>query len=187
MGNIEGLAPGLAVSLLLIGVFAAAAPSTAAAETEAPRVITLSGTPYELGWQHGTQLKAETQASVPAVLGYFRRFIPVPLLGHRLVNGWLDRAWRAGRPYIAPEYLEELRGLSEASGVPLKDLARLHAIPERTYTCANVAAWGQRTREGRLIHLRNLDWNIDAGLQEFAAVFIVRPEGKRPYLSAGWA
>jgi hypothetical protein len=71
--------------------------------------------------------------------------------------------------------------------VGLKDLYRLHAIPDRTYACSGMAVWGRATTDGRLIHTRNLDWNIDSGIQQHATVFVVRPQGKHAYVNVGWA
>jgi hypothetical protein len=149
--------------------------------------VHLTGTPYELGLQHGRALRDEVRGSLAQVLGYFRRYLKVPLVRRWLVNGWLDRVWRAERPFVAQEYLEELRGLADGSGVALRDLYRLHAIPDRTYSCASFAAWGKSTAQGRLIHLRNLDWKMEAGIQRYAAVFVVRPTGKRAFVNVGWA
>ena len=160
-----------------------------------PAVVYLEGTPYELGHQHGTQLRAEVQRAVGSVLGRFRAYLKIPLLNAWLVNGWLDRSWRQSARWIPPEYLEELRGLADGSGVSLRELWRLHAIPDRTYACSGLAVWGRASRDGRLIHTRNLDWNMDTGIQEAAAVFVVRPQGPAPgggashraFVSAGWA
>ena len=166
-----------------------AVPGAAAAEKsrEPLRIVQLSGTPYELGRQHGALLREEVRASVAGLLRYFRGYVKVPWVGPLMVNWWLDVVWARSRPFIPPEYLEELRGLADASGVPWQELARLHAIPDRTYSCSNVAAWGRATRDGRLLHVRNLDWNIAAGIQRHAVVFVVRPEGKHAFLNLGWA
>lgn len=150
-------------------------------------VVHLSGNPYELGRQHGEALREEVQASVRRVLGYFRRYLKIPWLRALAVNWWLDQAWRQSRPFIPRDYLDELRGLSDGSGVPLQELYRLHAIPDRTYSCSNLAAWGRATAEGRLIHVRNLDWTIEAGVQRFPVVFVVRPTGKRAFVNIAWA
>lgn len=150
-------------------------------------IARLSGTPYEIGHQHGTLLREEMRASLAQVLGYFRRYLKIPWVGTLAANWWLDSAWSKALPFISPDILEELKGLSDGSGAPLADLYRLHAIPERTYSCANFAAWGRATAGGRLIHLRNLDWNINAEIQRFAVVFVVRPAGKRAFVSAAWA
>ena len=150
-------------------------------------VVYLSGTPYELGKQHGEALREEVHASVRQVLGYFRAYLKIPWVRSWVVNWWLDTAWRAAAPFIPPNDLEELRGLADGSGVPLPELYRLHAIPDRTYACSSFAAWGRATAGGQLIHVRNLDWNIHAGIQRFAVVFVVRPAGKHAFINVGWA
>lgn len=150
-------------------------------------IVFLEGTPYELGRQHGELLRPLVQQAVGQILGYFRSYLKLPLLGPRLANWWLGKPWKESLPFIPDDYLEELRGLSEGSGVPLKELWRLHAIPDRTYACSSFAAWGKATANGQLIHMRNLDWNREAGIQRYAAVFVVRPQGKHAFVNAGWA
>ena len=150
-------------------------------------VVHLSGTPYELGRQHGELLRDDVRANVNQVLGYFRRYVKIPWVRTRLINWWLDHAWKQAAPFVPPAYLEELRGLADGAGVSLWDLYRLHAIPDRTYACSNFAAWGRATSGGRLIHVRNLDWNIHTGIQRYAVVFVVHPRGKRAFVNVGWA
>lgn len=151
------------------------------------RVVHLDGSPYELGRRHGELLREPVRQSVGHMLGHFRRYLRVPGVRSIVANGWLDRSWRQSKPFVPAEYLEELRGLADGSGVPLADLYRLHAIPDRTYACANFAAWGSATADGRLIHLRNLDWNSGVGLQDYATVFVVHPAGKQAFVSVGYA
>ncbi len=181
-----------AVSLLVVALVtshsALVTPvAVLAEEGEGVRVVHLAGTPYELGRQHGELLREEVRASVARLLGYFRRYLKIPLIRSWAVNWWLETAWRRARPFVPSAYLDELRGLSEGAGVPLRELIRLHAIPERTYACSSFAAWGRATLDGRLLHLRNLDWTIEAGAQRFATVFVVRPTGKRAFINVGWA
>jgi len=180
----------ITITGLLLACLPALAEATQTAEVreiDGLRVVVLSGSPYELGWQHGTALREDVRASVSRVLGYFRQYLKVPLVRTWLVNWWLESAWRQANPFLTPEIREELRGLSDASGVPLRELKRLHAIPDRTYSCSSFAAWGRATSGGRLIHVRNLDWNIQAGIQQYATVFVVRPAGKHAFLNVGWA
>jgi hypothetical protein len=127
------------------------------------------------------------RASVWQVLRYFRSYLKVPWVRSVAINWWLDRVWAASSSSVPPEYLQELQGLADGSGVPLVELYRLHAIPDRTYSCSNFAAWGRATAGGRLLHVRNLDWNIEAGIQNFAAVFVVRPPGRHAFVNGGWA
>lgn len=151
------------------------------------RVVHLSGTPYEIGFQHGSVLHDEVRASVNQIVGYFRKYLKVPILKTMAANWWLDRSWNQSKPFIPKAYLQEMRGLADGSGVDIKEIYRLHAVPDRTYSCASLAAWGDATANQQLIHTRNLDWNIDVGIQEHATVFVVRPEGKQAYVNIGWA
>ena len=151
------------------------------------RVVYLEGTPYELGRQHGEALRNEVRASVEQTLSYFRSYIKIPWLNRALVNWWLMSTWKQARPFVPKEYLEELRGLSDGSGVPVRELYRFNAIPDRTYSCSNFAAWGHATAEGRMIHLRNLDWNISAHVQDHATIFVVHPTGQHAFINVAWA
>ncbi len=150
-------------------------------------VVFLSGSPYEIGYQHGALLHDEVHASVSLVLRFFRRFLKVPWVRTVLVNNWLDSAWNQAVPYLPDDIKNELRGLADGSGVALRELYRLHAIPERTYSCANFAAWGKATAGGRMVHMRNLDWNIRANIQQYPVVFVIHPNGKRAFVNVAWA
>lgn len=177
----------LAASLVSCLLSPAIADAAKVEQVNGLTVAYLSGTPYELGRQHGELLRDRVQASVRQVLGYFRRYIKVPVAGTLLVDWWLGRTWSQSRRHIPPDYLDELRGLAHGAGVPFDELCRLHAIPDRTYSCTNFSAWGEATGQGRLVHGRNLDWNIDARLQDYAVVFVVRPNGKQAFVNVAWA
>jgi hypothetical protein len=175
----------LAVCLAAAGIATSAEPLRAG--DAPPPVVRLAGAPYELGRQHGEQLRGAVRQQIAETLRYFRDYLKVPLVRTMALNWWLDTSWRRAWPFLEPDYRDELRGLADGSGVPLADVHRLHAIPDRTYSCANFAAWGRATAGGRLIHSRNLDWNIRAGIQRHAVVFVVRPSGKQAFVSAAWA
>ncbi len=151
------------------------------------RVVNLWGAPYEMGRQHGELLRDEVRGSVQQALGYCRRYLKIPFIGAWAADWWLGSAWRTLQPFVPQDRLEELRGLADGSGVSLADLYRLHALPERTYACSNFAVWGPATIDGRLIHVRNLDWNFTLGIQRYATVFVMHPIGHAAFVSVGWA
>ena len=175
--------------LLVTGHWSLVTPAEAAhlEHQDGLPIVYLEGSPYELGRQHGELLRPLVQQSVQEILGYFRDYLKLSVVGRWVVNWWLDRPWSLAIPSIPSDYLEELRGLADGSGVPLQELWRLHAIPDRTYACSSFAAWDRATIDGALIHTRNLDWNIRAGIQRYAAIFVVRPVGKQPFVNVGWA
>ncbi len=150
-------------------------------------VLHLYGSPYQIGFQHGTLLREGVRASVANMNAFINRGVGIPLAGRWLARRKLDQTWRQMEPFVPADYLEELRGLSEGAGVPLRALQRIHALPElMATTCASFAACGAATRDGRLIQIRNLDWAIQSDVQQYAAVFVVRPEGRAPFISIGW-
>ena len=181
-------------SLLLIGLLQAVSITPAAAAPHLdqpagePPIVYLEGASYDLGYQHGTLLAQDVRASVRDTLRYFRRQLRVPVLGPWFVNRWLDWAYAQMRPYIPLGYQEEMRGLADGSGVPLRDIHRLHAIPDLTGTsCSSLVVFGRAAKDGRLYHTRNLDWNIGAGIQAHAVLFVVRPQHGVPFLNIGYA
>ncbi len=176
-----------AVLVLSLSLAVPVADAAHVEERAGLRIAYLAGSPYELGRQHGELLREEVRASVGTVLGYFRGYLKLPLLGPWAASQWLGWAWRQAKPFVPRDSLEELRGVADGSGVPLRDLYELHAIPDRTYACSGFAAWGPMTADGRLIHTRNLDWNIHAGIQEYATVFVMQPAGKHAVIGIGWA
>jgi hypothetical protein len=178
------------VTLVAAWGTSAAPPATAEPRVETVdglKVVFLEGSAYDMGRQHAKLLGNDVERTIVTVLSYFRSYLKIPWIGGLAVDWWLDRSWGASMPHLATDSLEELQGLSDGSGVPLKELWRMHAVPDRTYACANFAAWGRATDGGRMLHLRNLDWNIGAGVQQHPAVFVVQPKGKRAFVSAGWA
>jgi hypothetical protein len=150
-------------------------------------VLRLRGSPYEMGYQHGTLLRRQVRASVGNILGFADRQLKVPGLGRMVARRRLDRAWRQMRPHVPERYLEEMQGLADGAGIPLKTLQRIHALPDLTsVTCASSAVAGAATRDGRLIQIRNLDWAIQSNVQRYAALIVHEPKGRRPFVNIGW-
>jgi hypothetical protein len=155
-------------------------------------VLHLAGDNYEIGYQHGSLLREEVRASVNNAMAFiYKESGRIPILG-RVIGSWfvhrrLDAAWAKMRPFVPPGYLEELKGLSDGAGVPLRTLGWIHALPElKSTSCASFAAYGHATKEGRMIHARNLDWAIQSDVQRYAAIFVVHPQGQRSFVNIGW-
>jgi hypothetical protein len=140
-----------------------------------------------MGVQHGALLREEVRASVGNMMAFVDREVGIPVVGGFLARRTLDRAWSRMAPFVPLEIQQELKGLSEGAGIPLKTLQQVHALPElMVTTCASFAAFGKATRDGRLIQIRNLDWAIQSEVQRYSALFVARPEGKHPFLNIGW-
>lgn len=150
-------------------------------------VLHLSGSPYEMGYQQGSLLVPQVRASVRNAMAFVDREAGIPVIGRWLARRALDRAWSEMAPFVPDRYLDEMRGLADAAGIPLKTLQRIHALPELTAaTCASFAALGPATKDGRLIQIRNLDWAIQSNVQDYAAILVHHPGQGHPFVSIGW-
>jgi isopenicillin-N N-acyltransferase-like protein len=136
------------------------------------KVLLVKGDPYEMGFQHGKLMAKEVTEDVQAYLHDWA----IGKAGESLSS--LGKIFDSLRPFIPQNYLDEMRGLADGSGVPLKEIHLLHATPSR-FHCTGAAAFGKATADGRLYHTRSLDYSLDIGdrktVQENAVVIIYQP------------
>ena len=157
-------------------------------------VLVMEGTPEEMGYQHGKLL--------------------APKIHHIIKEGYTPKAlWNRGysREYVMaqsarmekffPEAVKEelrglVRGLREAGyeqvtyedvqlGITQAEI--LHFPPDGPPACSNFACWGKWTTDGRLLHGRNLDWNIEGDAQDDHVILVWRPKDGTPFMMVGWA
>jgi len=87
-------------------------------------VLYLTGSPYELGYQHGTLLRREVRARIQAEL--YGGLIEQRRISHLL----LMRRARQIDAILTEEYREELRGLADGSGVSYSQVLVLNTAEE---------------------------------------------------------
>lgn len=151
-------------------------------ETEIPLVI-VRGTPFEMGRQQGELIREEAKQFIEAALGRI-----TTADSERFSAEQLDAAWAAVTPHTDPRFLEELKGLSEGTGIPLKTLQRAHAIPiVADYSCSSIAAWGEATKDGHLYQTRNLDWNMHLTAQDYPLIVVYVPNDGIPHANVTFA
>ncbi len=166
-------------------------------------VLHLKGSPYEMGYQHGTLLKEQVQENGQRYLYDF------------IIGNWgysyeylLDSS-NMMEPYIPQEYKEEMQGLAEGANVSYTDLLILHthldvirsglgavrsggqglgsskAVPQ--FLCSNFVALDSATADGNVYHGLNLDWTLESGIQENALVIVYEPDNGNAFVSVSWA
>jgi len=146
-------------------------------------VVTVRGTPYEMGFQLGTVLKSDIQECLPGFLSFAQKHD-----AERYSNELLDEAWAKMLPYIDIRFIEEMDGLAEGSGIDLDILRRAHMVPVISdYACSGVAVWGDATISGDLFHIRNLDYIKEAHLQDYPAIVIYIPNNGTPHINVTFA
>ncbi|MBI4313210.1 MAG: neutral/alkaline non-lysosomal ceramidase N-terminal domain-containing protein [Candidatus Omnitrophica bacterium] len=182
---LEAIVSNLAEEYLVIARRRASFPS--AARVGLP-VVVLEGDAYARGLAHGSRYRAQVRASVANILHFVEQEAPpIPFLRAGFVRWRLTTYFDQMKPHIPKDVLEEMRGLADGSGVPLPELERVHALPEiASVWCSNSAVYGPATRDGRLIHLRNLDWAIHSDAQRYSAIFVHRPAQGHAYASVGF-
>ncbi len=148
------------------------------------RILSLSGTPREIGYQHG-KLLAESIKRM-----YLRVVYGVGLYYSMEKGQWfLDEARKLverQRKYVDPAYFEEMEGLAEGAGVSAAEVQVGNIFPE-FFHCSGAALFGKATNKGQLLHVRVLDYMTDVGLQDEAVVIAVEREGVNRFVNVGYA
>lgn len=132
-------------------------------------VVVVGGTPYQMGWQIGHLLREDIHRFVPATLAGFKQ-----QLG--LDDAALDAVWSGTAAFTDDRFEQELLGLADGSGMPVRTMQHVHCLPLlMPYSCSSLAAWGTATEDGHLYQTRNLDWSLEAGAHEFPVLAVYLP------------
>jgi hypothetical protein len=148
------------------------------------RVLRLRGNPYDIGLQHGRLLAPNIKRLCERVI-YGVGFTYSIEKGRWFLSEAAELVKRQ-RPFIAPEYFEEMRGVADGAGLPLATVQAANIFPE-FFHCSGVAVFGKATRGGTLLHARVLDYMTEVGLQDEAVTMAVEREGARRFVNVGYA
>lgn len=145
-------------------------------EKSGQRLLVMRGSPYEMGYQHGSLLREDVRRLADTAL----------MVSFARHPGRLEEAWERTRPFIPERYIEEMRGLADGAGLPPEKIFLANSFPE-LFHCSGVAVFGRASEGGRLLHGRVLDYMTGIGLQEQAVTMVFVPDGHIPFISAGFA
>lgn len=148
------------------------------------RVLRLRGKPYDIGFQHGRLLAPHIQRLCERVV-YGVGFTYSMEKGRWFPTDAAKLVERQ-RPFIAPEYFEELRGLADGAGLPLATVQAANIFPE-FFHCSGAAVFGKATKGGTLLHARVLDYMTEVGLQDEAVLMAIEREGARRIVNVSYA
>ena len=176
-------------------------------ENSTLHVMHVSGTPYQMGYAHGKLLAKE----IKIILDNFDKHLvqegesilpkinsnwlkkAEDFLVNQTIDELLDLTYDATSLFFnktAPYWEQELQGLSDASGINIIELRRMHMIPELFKAkCSMVGGWGEAVKEkDQLYQLRALDWDTDGGLQDFPMVLVYHPnkDNGHPFSTLTW-
>jgi predicted choloylglycine hydrolase len=149
-----------------------------ASEAEGGRLEIRDGVPFlllkggnrQMGCQAGALIKEQIEVVVRDYLNYIFR----NPAGKKTA---LQKALSLEK-YIPEPYLEEIRGMSETSGIPYEELLLGNTFIEdyRLFLCSTLAARGAATASGQVIMGRNLDFPDVGLLRHYGVVAVYRPE-----------
>ena len=148
------------------------------------RVVTLHGTPEEIGRAHADLLTAEAHRCVDSVLHVVGTVETIR--GGTWFRKKLDDAAARLAPHIPEHHQRETLAMGAALGLDPGLVAVVNVFPE-LFHCSGFAVSGEATTDGTLYHGRVLDYMTEIGLQDSAAAFVIAPEGKIPFVTIGYA
>lgn len=91
------------------------------------------------------------------------------------------------RPYTGSYFYEELKGLSDATGIPESRLRHIHLIGELTKgSCSMFGAHQTATPDGGLLQLRALDWDTDGPFKNFPQLTVYHPSEGEAFVTLGF-
>jgi len=156
---------------------------TAGQGSDEIKVVVVKGTPSEMGYQLGVLLKDDIKSALTYFLGVVQHEYP-----QLLSDKQLDKAWEENAAYIDKRIKEEMKGIADGSGIDIKLFQRSHIVPVISpYSCSGVAIWGKGTANGHTLHIRNLDFSMDAKLQDHPVVVIYVPNEGTPHVNVSFA
>jgi isopenicillin-N N-acyltransferase like protein len=139
-------------------------------------VVVVGGTPYQMGWHLGRLLRPQIQEFIPAALAGFKHQL-------KLSDGPLDQVWASTAAFTDLRFSQELVGLADGSGVPIRTLQHAHCLALlNPYSCSAIAVWGKASTDGHLYQTRNLDWSLEVGAHEFPALVVYLPLLGQPHV-----
>lgn len=154
-------------------------------------VVHLYGTPYEMGFAHGSLQRVRMTTFINSVYDYIDDNIVDAING---TIPWFPASWAkliaqfgidlvldieiaATEKFTGKYIFEELQGMAAATGMDVKRIQRIHLFGELTKgDCSMFGAWGKAIPTGySLVQLRALDWDMDGPFRNFPQITVYHP------------
>ena len=115
------------------------------------KILHISGSHYEMGYQYGYLLKDELHENIRAILQFSEKE------GYSF--DWLVSKWVIREQYTHEKYIEELHGIAEGAEISYEEIAATHMAFETCgiMQCFGIAAWNTSTSDGSLLLAKSFD------------------------------
>ena len=149
-------------------------------------LVKVGGTRYQMGYWYGRLLADE-------IAGCWASLSAAVPFTQQQYNNAVAAMWKPTH-FDTVAYDAELHGIAdgcEDAGRPevtFEELQKMQLLPDMSeFYCSLFAAWGNATADGHLYQLRNLDWSMDTGIQDYPVVAIFEPEDGYVHAVIGFA
>ncbi len=147
------------------------------------RILFVSGTPEEMGEAQGKLLSND-------IANMYQRIQLVAAGYLYKQNDWfferIEEVERRSKPFMPERFMREADAMSRGAGVPLRVGRELNLFPEM-FHCSGLAVRNSATPDGKVRHVRVLDYMRDIGIQDFALLTVVMPQEGYNWLNLGYA
>ncbi len=173
-------------------------------------LLHLSGTPYEMGYQHGVLMADEiTNGAVPVFadpVSHNASFAGKPAWLRKLLLTYLEFSVYGPIERNTPrEYLEEIKGIADGAGLDFREVFIANFLSDLTMAmtpgvinkkaaelgigaeCSAFVAAGDAVEGGALIFGRNTDYSGQGRWGPYQTIFFYKPAGGLSYVNVGSA
>lgn len=149
-------------------------------------LVKLGGSRYEMGYWYGRLLADQIHACAESLAA-------IAPFSEAMYDAAINAMWNSEHMDIVG-WEAELRGIADGcqdAGTPevtYRLLQQILVLPDMTEQgCSMMATWGNATEDGTLYQFRNLDWTMDAGIQDYPVVAMYYPEDGQAHAVVGFA
>ncbi|MHB9006172.1 MAG: C45 family autoproteolytic acyltransferase/hydrolase, partial [Limisphaerales bacterium] len=148
------------------------------------RVLFLSGTPEEMGHQHGLLVGRQVRDLVEKIL--YGIGVGSSFEKGRWFMGEIENCQSRIEPFIDLRHLREMDALALAAKLEPEEIRLANFFPE-LFHCSGFAVFGKATTDGHLYHGRILDYLKGVGLEPNAMVIVHQPDQGHAWVNIGYA
>ncbi|HEX9860660.1 MAG TPA: C45 family peptidase, partial [Nitrospirota bacterium] len=153
-------------------------------------VVTLAGSPREMGRQHGILL-GDRMLESEAAFRHIMPQIPGGAFGEWLLKIYVMFRLDGIEEHLTDAELDEMKGMAETGpdkDRDYRDLLYYHVLQDigQNYACTGAAVCGSRSSLQGPVAGRNFDLNKDGVLDPLKTVFVYVPDEGKPYATVAW-
>lgn len=153
-------------------------------------LVHVGGTRYQMGYWYGRLLADQ----IASCWHTFSSFISADFsFTEEAFDTAIHRMWKSAY-FDVVAWEDELRGAADGcvdAGHPevtFRDFQKMLVLPDMSETgCGLYALWGAATADGSLYQLRNLDWIMGSGIEDYPVVAVYHPVDGRVHATVGFA